>query len=884
MSKHSSPPRFAEWLVRHASGAEEPDVVAGDFREAFDERAASLGVDAAKRWYWAETLRSLLPLLRRRWHRSTSHRASRHAADPMWTSLVADARYALRLSRRAPLASTAVIATMILGIGSTTAVFSAMNAILLRPLPFTDSERVVQLESIVRDLEPGNNLAYPDLMDFRRSIPDFSALTVFQPVDATLQQGDSPQFVHGLQVDDRYPDVFEIRASLGRLFTASDADVNAAKVAILSHDFWMRQFGGDRSVVGRIVTLDNESVQIVGVLAEGAYTFPRQHADLLRPLVIYPHSMMVNRGAMWANAAAKLKPGVSLDAAQRDVRSAAKIIETTYSNSNTGITARLAPLHDAVVGSVQSMLQLLGAAVSAVLLIACINIANLILGRAQARSREFAVRSAIGGSPARVRQQIFTESLLLAVIGGVVGIAISPFLTRALVAVYPEALPRADEIGVDGRVLLVAAGATLLAGVLSAMPTARRAASLELAQDLRDGGRSGSAHRERAAGRVLIVSQVAASLALLFGAGLLLQTFWRLTRVDPGFDPRGITTFHVFAPSARYKTARDIDRYYQETITALESIPGVREVSTTTFLPFGGSRFRDVFFREEIGERGPANPSATMAFVEPGFDRALGLQLRRGRGFTASDDSASERVVIVNDALVKRYFDGVDPLGRYIDYNGQKNWRVVAVVASTHIENLWDDPAPVLYVPTRQHPRSSRFVMVRSSLQSGEVLSAARAALRRIDPTIALTDPATMDERIQSSLAPQRFRAAMMATLGALALLLAIIGIYGVVAYTVTRRTREIGIRMALGEAAGAVRTRVVADALRVASTGIVAGVGLALLAGKWLTIFLVDVSPRDPRMLIGASLALAAVVCAAAYGPARRAARVDPVTALRAE
>ena len=873
---------MAEWLLRRVLMSSEAELVLGDFREEFDERAASLGVSAASRWYWSETLRSLVPLARR----TTQARKRQHsrADEPMWTPLIGDTRYALRLSRRSPLASFAIVATMILGIGSTTAVFSAMNAILLRPLPFPESERVVQLNGVIRDGRVSDNLAYPDLMDLRRTVPEFAALAVFQPHDLTLQQGDNPQFVHSLQVDGVYPEVFGVRAALGRLFTGSDADLTAPKVAILSHDFWMRQFGGDRSVVGRIVTLDNESVQIVGVLAQGAYTFPRPHADLLTPLVIYPKSIMVNRGAMWANAAAKLTPRATIEQTQRDLRSAASSIAAQFPKSNTGISARVTPLREAVVGSVTSMLQLLAAAVSAVLLVACINIANLILGRAQARSREFAVRSALGGSPQRVRRQILTESLVLAVVGGLLGIAIAPLLTHALVALYPDALPRANEIGVDARVLAVAAGVTLLAGLLSALPTARHAATLDLAQDLRDGGRGGSGKRERARGSVLIVSQVAASLALLFSAGLLLETFSRLTRVDPGFDPHNVTTFHVFAPGSRYGNVHDIGRYYESAISAVRSIPGVSEVSTTTLMPFGGSRFRDVFVREEAGDLGPGNPSATMAFVEPGFERAIGLPLLHGRGFAATDDSSSERVVVVNEAVAKRYYGGADPMGRFIEYNGLKHWRIVGVVASMHVDNLWDEPAPVLYVSSRQVARSSRFFVVRSKLPTAQILASARVALRGIDRSIALTDPASMEERVRASLGPQRFRATLMATLGSLALVLAVIGIYSVVAYAVTRRTREIGIRMALGEASHEVRRRVVGDALRVATAGIVAGIALALLAGRWLTVFLVDVSPHDARLLGGAAGLLIFVVTAAAYGPARRAAQVDPVTALRAD
>jgi len=382
----------------------------------------------------------------------------------------------------------------------------------------------------------------------------------------------------------------------------------------------------------------------------------------------------------------------------------------------------------------------------------------------------------------------------------------------------------------------------------------------------------------------LIVSQVAASLALLFAAGLLLQTFWRLTRVGPGFEAANVTTFHVYAPNARYGKRAAVNQYYDAATESLRAIPGVDEVSSSTIVPFVNDRFNDVFVQEELGDKGPRNPSASIGIIAPGFERALGLQVLRGRTFTASDDSASAPVVLINEALAKRDYPGVDPVGRFIEWQGKKHWQIVGVVASTHLDNLWDVPAPVLYATTAQFTRRSRFFFVRSRLPSDQVLAAARIALGRVDATIALTDPMTMHERIDASLGAQRFRAALMATLGALALALAIIGIYGVVAYTVTRRTREIGIRMALGEAAHEVRRRVVGDTLRVASVGIVAGVALALFAGKWLTVFLVDVSPYDVRLLGGAAVALATVVSAAAYGPARRAARVDPMTALRAE
>jgi len=470
--------------------------------------------------------------------------------------------------------------------------------------------------------------------------------------------------------------------------------------------------------------------------------------------------------------------------------------------------------------------------------------------------------------------------LFLATIGGVLGVATAPLLTRTLIAVYPERMPRAEEIGVDWRVVVVAVVATMIAGSLSALPTVRSAGRLDLTRDLREGNRSGIGRGELRIGRALVVAQVAASLAPLFGAGLLLQTFSRLTRVRPGFDAKNTMTFRVYAPVARYKSSA---KYYEQATAALHEIPGVREVASASTLPFVDGHFSDTYIFKELGDQGTRNPHSIVAFVSPGYERAIGLPMIRGRTFTASDDSTAEPVVVVNEAFAKHFFPSADPIGHVIDWN-YKNWKIVGVVASSYISSLWEETPPILYASTGQNPRRGRYFVVRSDLSPDNMLVAARAALHRVDPTIALTEPASMRERVDASLRAHRFRAAMMVSLGGLALLLAVIGIYGVVAHAVTRRTREIGIRMALGEASRDVQRRVVGDAMRVASVGIGLGLVLALLAGRWLAVFLIGVSPSDPGLLAASALGLAAVVSCAAYGPARRAARVDPVTALRAE
>lgn len=895
----SRPPRVAEWILRAVTRPDDRDFILGDIGELFDDVVRKRGVTAARRSYWAEVARSLPALATRRIQAAfdAAHETNQLARSggPMWESVTQDASYAWRLTRRAPHAAITIVATMVVGIGATTAVFSTANALLLRPLPFPASDRVVELQGVLRNGQAIDNLAYPDLVDFRRGVPDFAALTIVSENTATLQRENGPRLLHTVQVDSSYAGVFGTRLILGRGFTADERRPNGPRVLILSHAFWMTAFNGDRNVLGRVLTVDDEPTRVVGVLAHDAYTYPRPDADALEPLVIQPNTMYDRRGAMWAGAAARLAPSASIGEADRDVSSIADRIAREFAPSNEGIGARIRPLHEAVIGGVRPMLELLAAVVAAVLVIACINVANLVLARARGRVREFALRSALGGTPARVQQQIFVEGLLLATFGGIGGIALAPWLTRAFVELYPDVLPRANEIGIDLPVVLIAIAATMLAGGLSAFPAARRARRMNLAADLRDGARGGSSRGERRFGAILIVSQVAASLAVLFGAGLLLQTFRGLTLVDPGFQPHERLTFQLVATPARYRTPADIERYFANATAALRAIPGVDAAESTTLLPFGGGYRYDVFINDLVGDQGTNNPAGAVAIVSPGLPRDLGLRLVRGREFATSDDDRSRDVVMINEALARRMFGSADPVGKLIGWSGRpdpklpghsipRDWTIVGVVHTARMISLSEDPMPMLYVPVAQAVRSSRYVVLRSTRPTAEVLAAARAALRAVDPTIAMGDVATMDDRIARSLAEQRFRAMLMTTLGALALVLSLIGIHAVVANAVVRRTREIGMRIALGKTAVGVATGVVLDALRVAGVGVAIGLGLALVTGRWLAAFLVGVGVYDPVTLAAAAAGMLAIVAVAAAMPARRAALVDPIVALKAE
>lgn len=879
---NTSPPRLARWLVRLAAPNEDAPFVLDDLNESFARRRLA-DLPRARRWYWHQALASVLPLLRRRLEGAVAAPATPSLrGDPVWTQLLDDLRFGIRVSARSPVATLAVIITTVVGIGATNAVFSAANAILFKPLPFAQSERLVTLRGTTRDGRVIPQLAYPDLNDFRTGVPEFAALTAYSPSQPTLQHGTDPRIIRALHVDEHYARVFSITPFLGRFFTADDRAEGAAKVVVLSYGFWQREFGGDRAIIDSTILLDDRRYTVVGVLARGAYTHPIPDAEVLFPLVIPGNSFLRNRGAMWAGASALLAPGVTSGAAQRDLGAVADRLGREMPNTNGGIGARIVGLQEAVVGAVRPMLVLLGLTVAAVLLIACANVANVLLERAQARVREFAVRSALGGTPGRIRRQILTESLLLATVGGLAGIALAPALARGLVALYPGVLPRAAEITVDWRVLAISVVAVLLAGLLSGYPATRRTVRVDLTRDLRDGGRT-LAHGGRA-GNVLIAAQLATSLALLVSAALLLETFRGLDRIDPGFTPTSTLSFRLGPSFTRYRTASAIAQFYRAVLDSARAIPGVQAAATASMLPFSGSENHDVWVQEERGNLGPQNPSGIPVITSPGYLRTLGVPLLRGRWFTAADDAGSERVVVINEAAARRFYAGEDPLGRFIRWNAGPHWRIVGVVGSTRANSLSQAPQPMLFAPMPQMPQWPRYVVVRANLPPDVLLPALRARLQAIDPTVALADPATMTERIDKSLGPQRFRAVLVTSIAALALLLSVVGVYGVVAYAVSRRTREIGIRMALGEDAFGVRRHVIGGVLRVAGAGLAVGLLLSLAAGRWLSGFLVGVSASDPRILAAAVAALLVIVVAAADAPARRASRVDPILVMREE
>jgi putative ABC transport system permease protein len=881
------PPRLARWLLGRAASPADRPFLLGDAEEEMQDVARRRGDGAARRWYWRQAIASIVPLLRRRLSAGGHPTLPDRPSDPMWREYAQDLRYAARLARRSPLMTTAVIATMALGIGSITAVFGVVQGVLLQPLPFAASERVVRIGTVVRNGNVAPTVAYPDIQDYERLARGFDAFGRVSQDEMTLvPPGGEPVRLFVGRIDEGYQQVFAFRPTMGRLLSPSEMAYGAPGAVLLTHRTWIGRFGGDPRIVGKTIVLDDEPHTVVGVLPASDFGYPSAALDAYTPLAIAPKSWMRNRGALWLGAVARVKPGVTLAQARAELVAIGDGIARANPDANAGLSAHVISLREAMVGPVRDMLALLAGAVAAILLVACANIGNLLLGRAHTRTREFAVRAALGGSTARVRRQVLTESIGLAAIGGALALAIVPLLMRGLLALYPGTLPRHEELRVDLVVVGLAIAAALLAGLLAGLPAARRAGALDLTRDLRDGGRSGGTRAQAKLSGALVVAQVAVSVMLVFSAALLGRTFLRVARNDPGFDPRGLVSFSLAPSAARYASPDQVRQLYASLHAAIGAIPGVKTVASTTQLPFAGGTFNDTFVREDKGDQGPRNPMASVAMVTPALFPALGISMVRGRTLTERDDERAPRVVVINERLAERVFPGEDPVGKRIEWQGVAHWEIVGVARATRQWNLATDPEPVLYAPASVFGAGARarFVVVKTTVPPERVTAAIRRAVSRVDATLSINDLSTMEARVAASLAPERFRATLGGALGSLALVLATLGLYAVVAYTVVRRTREIGIRMALGEDAGRVQRGVLLGALRLGAAGTAIGAMLALGAGGWLSSFLVGVGARDAGLLAAVSAVLLAVAALAAYLPARRASRVDPVVALRGE
>jgi putative ABC transport system permease protein len=801
----------------------------------------------------------------------------------MMDAILQDIRYAVRTLRSSPGFTAAVVATLALGSGANTAIFSIVNAVLLRPLPYEEPDRLVR----IYETAPGRpdelrSVAQPTLDDWETGLRSFEGIALYGPVTLDLVGQGRPQQLAGVSVTAAFFPILRAKPALGRTFTPEEYRPDGPRALILSDGLWRRQFGADPRVLERPVTLDGAAFTVVGVMGPGPLYPP--DAEFWTTTAV-DHEFH-ERGARHLSGLGRLKPHVSLAAATSELQLVEQRLAERFPKNYTGYGIRIVALRDRIVGSAQTALIVLLGAVGAVLLIACANVTNLALARASGRGREFAIRTALGAGRARISRQLILESLLLAFAGagiGVVGAAWALDLFRVLAA---GTVPRAAEISLDGRVLAFTAAIAILTGVLVGLAPVHRVLSADLHTQLKEGGRGQTAARGHTRLRTtLVVGQTAMAVMLLAAAGLLIRSLDRLAGVDPGVRTESVLSFQVGLTPARSDNPVYTVAFYRELRERLAAVPGVTSVGLASRLPLSGADHSNSFrLMGEVPAPGHERSAQDRA-VSPGYFKTLGIPVR-GREFTDADVSGGLPVVIINETFARQFFAGVDPIGsQFIPGRAGGVPRVIVGVAGDARQFGLDAPAePEFYIPHAQDPWPWLSVVVRTAVPPQSLVPALEQAVWSLDRDMPVTAVRTMDELRMDSLAPRRLNMLLLGVFAAVALVLAVVGTYAVMAYVVSERVHEMGIRLALGARPAEVLWLVASRGLRVGAVGVVLGLAGALAAGRGLRGLLFGVTPTDPATLVAVALIIAKAVLVASYFPARRAARVDPMIALRTE
>ena len=853
-----------------------------DLAQEFDELVATQGLRVARRWYWRQACLSAPPLIRARAIAATGT-VTRLIPSARTTvhSLAGDLRYAARIARRAPIVTVSVIVAIALGIASTTAMVSVMEAVFLRPLPFPAADRLVRFNTVIQRFGRVPEVNFLDAQDWRSSATRLEGIALYDVEPSTVRVGDgaAPVAATVLWATADLIAVLGVRPAVGRVLLPEEYVAGGPPSLMLSHRYWRSHFGGDPAVVGRTVQLGTERRRIVGVLAPEADRFPAGGADAWGALTFPASSFLNQRGSIALAAVGRLRRDTTMAAAQEEVSTISARLAIAFPETNQPRTVVLEGLQDSMVGPVRPMILLLAASIAMLLAVACANIANLLLAQAHARSLEFGIRAAVGASPGRLIRQLWTETLGLFGVAGAIGVATSHPLALALVARYPDTLPLASDVALDGRVLAIAVTCTLAAALLAGLPRTRRLRRTQGAADLRGDARSGMTREHRRITTLFVATQVAVSMVLLFGGLLLLRTFLNLSSTAPGFSADGVVAIRASIPEIENDPARTVA--FQDGLRdAAASLPGVSRAAHAMFIPFTAGAWGDGYRR--VGRADPAAPRGPMAhffMVSPEYLAVMRMPILKGRAIAASDDARSTNVLVVSQTFASRAFPGEDPIGRRIEWN-DGTWEIVGVTVDVRHASLADPLDADAYVPRRQVVRGNTWLLIETSRAPAMILSELQERVKAIDPDVALTDAMTMRDRIDQSAAPERFRAIVTGTLAALTLLLAIVGLHGVVSYAVAQRTREIGLRLALGQRPASVVRGVLADTLRTIAAGAVPGIFASAYAGRWLGS-IVMVNADTGAALAGVVAIFTAAAIVAAAGPAWRASRVDPIVAL---
>jgi putative ABC transport system permease protein len=820
-------------------------------------------------------------------------------------TLLQDLRFGLRTLHKSPAFTVIALLTLALGIGANTAIFSIVNAVLLKPLPFPESDRLMFMTSASEKQGIARNFAtsYADFLDWRATAKSFIGMASYHGDDFTLAGLDQPLHVSGETVSGDFFSILGTQPLLGRGFTR-DEEKPGTRVVVLSHDLWQSAFHGDRGIVGHTVTLNKQSYTVVGVMPAG-FAFPldgREPAKLWRTLAIDSETKdpknqpaatsPEERGAHYLQVVARLKPDVPMERAHEEMNVIARALAKQYPDSNAKFTAvGLTSELDHLVGKTRPRMVILLISVGVVLLIACMNVANLLLVRASRRNREIALRAALGAKRVRVVRQMLTESVVLSLGGAIIGIPIALWALKLFIALNAQNLPRIQNAGLDGTVLLFTAGIALLTSLIFGLVPALRTSSPNLTEFLKEGrGTTASGHHQRLRG-ALVVMETAGGLVLLVVAGLLLRSFHRLLSVDPGLNPRNVLTLTFDLPETKYNDQQQMD-FYSELVSRARNLPGVVSAGAVTPLPLSGNNAIITFQIDGHPVPKAEEPSADIAFATPGFFKTLNISVLRGRDFNERDDSKAPGVVIVNEAFAHKYFPNEDALGKRITPSASNSGKpapreIIAVVGNVKNRSLDTEDVPIYYIASTQLNFGSMAVCLRTSNDPHSVTSAVRDVVSSMDPDLPVYDIKTMEEYLATSVATQRFNAMLLEAFAGLALLLTGIGLYGVIAYAVAQRTHEIGVRMTLGASRSQVVQMVLKSGLQLTGIGVAAGVLLSLVAARFATSFsalLFGINPTD-ALTFGVVICLVtAVSLLACYIPAYRASKVDPMIALRYE
>jgi predicted permease len=804
--------------------------------------------------------------------------------NDLWT----DIGYSLRKLRAAPLFTLAAVVTLALGIGANTAIFSVVHGVLLDPLPFPQADHIVRF----RFTQQGHGDAGTpmDLVDNSTRTKSFVGISVIEGTTANLVRDNAEaERVLGVRVSANYFSLLRSTPAAGRYFATGEDQTGAANVAVISERLWKQDFSGDKSVIGKTVNINAASYKIIGVVPE-AQIFPMT-ADIWMPKIWDPGDLSdQSRGARWLAFVGRVKDGVDVKVANNEVEKLSEATEKQFPEQFRERRARIVTLQDFVVGDVRKPLYIVLGAVALVLLIACANVANLLLVRATSRESEMAVRTALGASRTRLVRQLMTESVLLSLVGAAVGLLVAKLAMHELLGRAAQTLPRVDNVSIDGVTLAATAAVAVITGLIFGVAPAMQAGKHELATALRAGSR-GTRTRPGAnrAKQTIVVAEVALAVMLLTGAGLLLHSFVKLLDVDPGFRPDGVLSMKMTLPEQAYDSTA-MRNLIQALETRMAALPGVKSAAIANFIPFDGSSYDfSLQVRGQTYARPSDQPDVQVREVTANFFSTIGIPIVRGRAITATDLASAPRVLVVNQAFAKKYFPNENPVGQALHLDWGKDpdgamSEIVGVVGDVHGATLEDAPDPTVYASLAQYPYRTLTIVARTNGDPAALTVPMRNMIHELDHLLPVYSVQTMTERVAGSVGPQRFYASLIAIFASVALILAAVGLYGVIAYAVSQRTHELGVRVALGATGDRISRMVVGEGLALTAVGVVVGLVASIVGGRLVASLLFGVSAIDPLTLGSVVAVLAAVAALASWLPARRAGRVDPLVAMRGD